>query len=70
MDDVDAVVHIERHRVERIAIGLARIHHRRRLVKHIRLEILIRERGSTHRSNAQRSQPELGEKLTPAEIVS
>src|ERR1700756_657844 len=63
MDDVDPVIDIERHRVERIAVRFTRVDHWRGLVEDIRVQVLIRERGGPDSGNAQRPQPELGEKL-------
>src|SRR5579871_91619 len=70
VDDVDAVVDVERDRVEGVAIRLAGIHHGGRLVKHIRLEILIRKCRGPDSSDAQRPNPKLGKELTTVEFVA
>jgi hypothetical protein len=59
MNDVDARVHIERDRIERIAVGLAGVDHGRRLVEHIRLEELIGERGRAGSGDVSDPKPSL-----------
>src|SRR5271165_2996961 len=66
VNDVDPRIHIERHGVERIAVGLARVDHGRRLKKYVGLQVLIRESRSADRRYTQRAQTEFCEKLPAA----
>ena len=66
VDDVNAVVHIQRDRVQWVAVRLAGVDHWRRFVQDVGFEVLIGKRGRADCRDAQRAQTEPGEELPPA----